>query len=81
MPITDDPTVARVQVGQNVTTQVGTVACRDLQAGDLILVREGGEKDIVREMAETLAGPAAYATLRRQAAWWRTAHPPFRPHV
>jgi len=73
MAMADDHAVAWLQIGHGQTTQVSTVACRDLQVGDLILVREGGEKDIVREMAEQLAGREVYAALRRQASYWRTA--------
>ena len=58
--MSDDHAVAYLQTGLGKKTQVTTVACRDLHAGDLILGREGGEKDIVREMAEHLAGRDVY---------------------
>lgn len=73
MAMSDDHAVAYLQTGLGKKTQVTTVACRDLHAGDLILVREGGEKDIVREMAEHLAGRDVYNGLRIKADHWRRA--------
>lgn len=73
MAMTDDHAVARVHISSGHKAQVGTVHCRDLQVGDLILIREGGEKDIVREVAEGLAGQERYAELRQQAGYWRRA--------
>ncbi len=71
MAITDDHTIARLQLNREQKTQVVTAPARDLLVGDLILVREGGEQDIVREMAEQLAGPADYARLRHDSSFWR----------
>lgn len=73
MVMTDDHAVARLQMSSGHKAQITTITCRDLQVGDLILVREGGEKDIVREMAEQLAGQEKYAELRKQAGHWRRA--------
>jgi hypothetical protein len=73
MAMTDDHAVARLQMSSGHKAQITTSTCRDLQVGDLILVREGGEKDIVREMAEQLAGQEKYAELRKQAGHWRRA--------
>src|SRR5690606_34537219 len=35
------------------------------------LVRDGTDRDIVRDMAESLIGPAQYAALRAEACLWR----------
>jgi len=71
MAMTDDHAVARLHVSSGHKARVSTDACRNLQVGDLILIREGGEKDIVREVAEQLAGYERYGVLRKQAGYWR----------
>ena len=71
MAITDDHTVARVATVRGQKAQVAGALARDLQAGDLILVREGGDKDILREMAEQIAGAETYARQRHEADLWR----------
>lgn len=71
MAVTDDHEVVRVLQGRQGGLQVESVTAADLQPGDLILTREGGGKDVVREMAEQIAGPEAYARLRERAAHWR----------
>jgi hypothetical protein len=73
MALTDDHSVARVATSPDQKTQVVTVPCRDLRNGDLILVREGAERDIVRDMAEQLAGRETYLAHREHAGHWRRA--------
>lgn|GEM_PF-989940 len=73
MAMTDDHAVARLQISSGHKPQITTTTGRDLQVGDLILGREGGEKNIVREIAEQLAGHEKYAELRKQAGHWRRA--------
>jgi hypothetical protein len=53
--------------------ELSTCPGDELEAGDLLLVREGANPDVVREMAESLAGPEVYGPLRRQAIIWREA--------
>jgi hypothetical protein len=73
MAVTDDHSFARVQADATKAAQISTVEGRDLQIGDLILVREGSEKDIVREAAELRLGRDAYVKLRQRADLWRDA--------
>ena len=73
MAMTDDHSVARLQTGLGQKAQLIATRCDHLETGDLILVREGGGKDIVREVAEQLAGREAYDRRRRQAGHWRRA--------
>jgi hypothetical protein len=68
MAFTDDHAVARLNLNEQ---KVGTILARELQPGDLIIVREGGEKDILREVAEQLIGVETYGHLRRAAGFWR----------
>lgn len=70
MPVTDDHSIARVHGGIDGKMQVSTTAGRQLQAGDLILVREGGGRDVVRDIAEETLGNAQYAALRERAGYW-----------
>lgn len=71
MAVTDDHGFARVHDSADQTTRIISILGRNLQVGDLLLIREGGEKDIVRETAEEIAGRERYATLRTEAALWR----------
>jgi hypothetical protein len=71
MAVTEEHSFARVQEDAIKGAQVTTVEGRDLQIGDLILVREGSDKDIVRETAELRIGREEYAALRRRAGLWR----------
>jgi hypothetical protein len=73
MAITDEHGFTRVHDSVDQTTRITSVLGRDLQIGDLLLVRDGGEKDVIRETAEAIAGREQYATLRAQAAIWRHA--------
>lgn len=73
MAVTDDHSFARVQESEDKGTQIATVSGRDLQVGDVLLVREGSEKDIVREAAELQVGKEGYAKLRQRADYWRRA--------
>ncbi|MGN3973643.1 DISARM anti-phage system protein DrmE domain-containing protein [Tsuneonella sp. SYSU-LHT278] len=45
----------------------------DLVTGEHVLLRESGDKDVIRLIAEDIAGPAEYALLCEQAQRWRDA--------
>jgi hypothetical protein len=46
---------------------------QDLEAGVRIIVREGGERDVIRAIAEQLCGKERYEKLRQNASLWRNA--------
>lgn len=73
MAVTEEHSFARVHEDAVKGAQVATVEGRDLQVGDLILVREGSDKDIVRETAELRVGREKYAALRQRAGLWSQA--------
>ena len=70
MAVAVEKAMARVRPSGN-GLQVTPCEARDLEAGDLLLVRDGTDRDIVRDMAESLIGPQQYANLRGQASLWR----------
>jgi hypothetical protein len=45
----------------------------DLQSGDRILLREAGDKDVIRLIAEDNAGPGRYAELWERCNRWKSA--------
>lgn len=45
----------------------------DLQSGDRILLREAGDKDVIRLIAEDIAGPGRYAELWDKCDRWKSA--------
>jgi hypothetical protein len=53
--------------------QVPTRTADELSTADYVVFREGGESNIIRSIAEELAGPEQYARLRDLAEQWRTA--------
>jgi len=73
MAVTEEHSFARVHEDAVKGAQVTSVEGRDLQVGDLILVREGSDKDIVRETAEMRIGREKYAELRQRAGLWNQA--------
>jgi hypothetical protein len=49
------------------------VALSELTPGSRLLIREGADKDIIRSIAEEIAGIPAYSALRKKASLWREA--------
>jgi hypothetical protein len=45
----------------------------DLVPGTRIIIRESGDKDVIREMAEQEIGESSYVSLRDQASLWKLA--------
>lgn len=45
----------------------------ELHSGDRLLIREAGDKDVIRLLAEDDIGPGVYATLWEQGQCWREA--------
>lgn len=45
----------------------------DLVPGSRIIVREGGDRDVIRLLAEEIKGAANYGRLRQKAGLWRSA--------
>jgi hypothetical protein len=45
----------------------------DLVVGTRIIIRESGDKDVIREMAEQEIGETKYVSLRERAALWKRA--------
>lgn len=72
MAITPERTMTRVRPSRE-GLQVSPALGDSIEIGDLVIVREGADRDIVRDMAESLVGESTYADLRRQAAVWRDA--------
>ncbi|GGK52600.1 hypothetical protein GCM10011322_44360 [Salinarimonas ramus] len=52
---------------------VSSARVGDLTVGSRIVVRDGGDRDIVRIIAEGQVGTATYADLRRRANLWQVA--------
>jgi len=72
MAITPERTMTMVRPSRE-GLQVSPAPGDGLEIGDLVIVREGADRDIVQDMAESLVGESTYADLRRQAAVWRDA--------
>jgi hypothetical protein len=75
MPMTDDHQLLRLlQTGKAGTrSDVEDIELVDLQVGDRIIVREGGERDVIRAIAEHICGEDKYESLRQRAGLWRAA--------
>jgi hypothetical protein len=54
-------------------TSVHHVRLDELVPGSRIILREGGDRDVIRVLAEQRKGEAAYRQLREHASLWRTA--------
>ena len=52
---------------------VRSVDCRDLRVGQRIVMREQGERDVIRDIAEQLCGAEKYEKLIGEASLWRQA--------
>jgi hypothetical protein len=52
---------------------VQDVDLSDLRPGARIIVREGGEKDVIKGLAEQICGKEKYDRLRQNASLWREA--------
>lgn len=74
MPATEEHRLLclRVSPGKNVPG-VGQLLLEEIQEGSRILVREGGEKDVIRTIARQICGAEKYDYLRLQAGLWRDA--------
>lgn len=72
MAVAPEKTMTRVRPSRD-GLQLTSCSGGDLETGDLVLVREGADRDIVRDMAATLVGEKTYADLRSQAAVWRNS--------
>lgn len=53
--------------------RVETLSVSSLRTGMRLVVREGGDRDVIRALAELAVGKQAYERLRRSAALWKTA--------
>jgi hypothetical protein len=54
-------------------TSVHHVRIDELVPGTRLILREGGDRDVIRLLAEQRKGEAAYRQLRERASLWRTA--------
>jgi hypothetical protein len=54
-------------------TSVHHVRVNELAPGTRIILREGGDRDVIRLLAEQRKGEAAYRQLRERASLWRIA--------
>jgi hypothetical protein len=54
-------------------TSVHHVRIDELVPGNRLILREGGDRDVIRLLAEQRKGEAAYRQLRERASLWRTA--------
>jgi hypothetical protein len=65
-----------VSLGRAVAVQsqpVHDVELSDLRPGARIIMREGGDKDVIRGLAERIRGKEKYDRLRQHASLWREA--------
>jgi hypothetical protein len=54
-------------------SHIDAVEPEDLRPGMRVVLREGGEKDVIRLLAEQRIGAQAYAGLRQTSSLWREA--------
>lgn len=71
-PMTDDHRLVVLR-GGGTGTRTGTGTVDALEPGTRIIVREGGDKDVIRLLAEERVGAARYAELRKVSRLWREA--------
>jgi hypothetical protein len=70
---TEEHEILAVLAGAATTSRVVEMEVSDLAAGTRIIVRESGDKDVIREMAEREVGESSYVSLRNRAALWKRA--------
>jgi hypothetical protein len=81
MPVTDehrslalaDSAVRRGDREAAATSQVELVEAADIHPGTRLIIREGGEKDIIRLLAEQRIGSKQYMKLKKISSLWRDA--------
>jgi hypothetical protein len=70
---TEEHEILAVHAGAATSSRVVEMDVSDLAAGTRIIVRESGDKDVIREMAEREVGESSYVSLRDRAALWKRA--------
>jgi hypothetical protein len=75
MPMTEDhrPVCLAPTSTDRTKPAVQDVDVSDLRSGTRIIVREGGDKDVIRGLAEQICGKGKYDRLRQTASLWRDA--------
>ena len=75
MAMTDDhrPACLLAAGNEQKRSAIDDLDIQDLRPGIRIIVREGGEKDVIRAIAQQLCGKDRYDQLRRQSSLWREA--------
>ena len=73
--MTDDHRSVMLSQGSDGTsgTFIHHVRLDQLVPGFRLILREGGDRDVIRLLAEQRKGEAAYRQLRERASLWRTA--------
>jgi hypothetical protein len=70
---TEEHNVLVIHGSIGASSRIGEVEVSDLAVGTRIIIRESGDKDVIREMAEGEIGESAYSALRRRASIWKRA--------
>lgn len=72
--LTEEHEVLAVRgIGGGPRSTVVELEVPDLAAGTRLIIRESGDKDVIREMAERDLGQGEYVALRERAALWKRA--------
>jgi hypothetical protein len=70
---TEEHEVLAVRGGSGSKSSVVEMEVPDLVAATQLIIRESGDKDVIREMAEGDVGEQEYIALRERAALWKRA--------
>ncbi len=70
---TEEHEVLAVRGAGGTRSTVVELEVPDLAAGNRLIIRESGDKDVIREMAERDIGEREYIALRDRAALWKRA--------
>lgn len=75
MPMTEDHRVpSLLRLGKDyLKSNVQNVDLSDLHPGMRLIVREGGERDVIQALAQEICGSERYEALRDKASLWREA--------
>ena len=70
---TEDHGVLAIQRDADSNSRVAHMDVADLSVGAVLIIRESGDKDVIREMAEHEIGEQAYTSIRNISALWKRA--------
>jgi hypothetical protein len=70
---TEEHEVLAVRAIAGSRSSIAEIEVPDLVAGTQLIIRESGDKDVIREMAEQDVGEQEYIALRERASLWKRA--------